>query len=800
MVKYKKNNFLLVISSCMFFLLNFTTVQAFENSVDDIEKAIVKIKDTNGTGFVFHISNKNVAYIMTAHHVVEDYDLNNQFEVEIPGRSNPYTAMVEWAYQEIDLAILKIIEKCPADQKQLTLGNSDDIIRGDNVYIYGYPGGRGLTRDNGSVSTKDKNKIILDDITPDKGYSGGPLLHDKTNEVIGMIIQKSNDPTKQYAIKIDTIRTNTEAIAEIWPFIWQKYLDKMSERYTECLGKYNDETLNQSEKLECWKQFLAEYKDDNPNSIEDQLMRDNAKSKVSILNKEVKILSKFNDDKRLEIALLEETLAKIKKDIEVRNDSSAPATPADSLKKMLQASKENKKQKDLLGRLTSDFADKRDDLVKKKEEERIKELQQKIDMYEEIVSLDPDKGTMEKAWNLLVSSLPEASDLEIDYIIGFKHLAGMPSLYRDTSQTTVDFPLYVKIHKETEYGFSLYSTIEHDYEIMNKGDDIVVIDHTTGLMWHQSGSENYTTRKEVRSWIRNLNRNGYAGYSDWRLATIEESISLLEPSVIEGSSLYINQIFDQEQSSTWIGDFCGIDCQWAVDFDSGKLSRYNSDSGPPSHIRPVRYSTGDRKMHDWNTYEDRGPIKLRSRYEDLSSAQLHHTYIKHDFIKKDKVLIDNATGLMWHRSGSKYDKRTDDDFRKIADELNAENKEIRSSFSDSRYLDADDFISDHDWRGVQRTLTSLDEKQWNEAKDWVDDLNENLYAGYTDWRMPTIEELGSVLFLFGKDKFFGKERSLWTGDSCGNNKAWAYLFYWSKFECKPVDYEGCYVLPVRSLK
>ena len=42
--------------------------------------------------------------------------------------------------------------------------------------------------------------------------------------------------------------------------------------------------------------------------------------------------------------------------------------------------------------------------------------------------------------------------------------------------------------KKFNQGFFGHSTISHDYEENIIADDNVVIDHATGLMWHQSGS------------------------------------------------------------------------------------------------------------------------------------------------------------------------------------------------------------------------------------------------------------------------------------------------------------------------
>ena len=101
--------------------------------------------------------------------------------------------------------------------------------------------------------------------------------------------------------------------------------------------------------------------------------------------------------------------------------------------------------------------------------------------------------------------------------------------------------------------------------------DMVVIDHTTGLMWHQSGSEEYLTWKVAKKWVAELNINGYAGYKDWRLPTLEEAATLLEPA--QTNVRYIDPIFDGKQPFIWTGDTKNSGfAAWLVSYQSGSVS------------------------------------------------------------------------------------------------------------------------------------------------------------------------------------------------------------------------------------
>lgn len=80
----------------------------------------------------------------------------------------------------------------------------------------------------------------------------------------------------------------------------------------------------------------------------------------------------------------------------------------------------------------------------------------------------------------------------------------------------------------------------------------VIVDHATGLIWQQSGS-GWLTYGQAQKYVAELNRRKFAGYDDWRLPTIPELMSLLEPEK-QANDLYINPIFDKKQSWCWSSD------------------------------------------------------------------------------------------------------------------------------------------------------------------------------------------------------------------------------------------------------
>ncbi len=146
--------------------------------------------------------------------------------------------------------------------------------------------------------------------------------------------------------------------------------------------------------------------------------------------------------------------------------------------------------------------------------------------------------------------------------------------------------------------------IPHLYmKFKQEKDEIFIVDYTTGLIWQQSGSSERMGYEQIKRWIQDLNQKGFAGYHDWRLPTLEEAMSLLEPAK-KNADLYIDPIFDSKQ--WWISTIDSVQDtsgQWVVGFGSGYCfpdislnyvravrseqsspkSFYNKSDGPRAH-------------------------------------------------------------------------------------------------------------------------------------------------------------------------------------------------------------------------
>jgi len=139
---------------------------------------------------------------------------------------------------------------------------------------------------------------------------------------------------------------------------------------------------------------------------------------------------------------------------------------------------------------------------------------------------------------------------------------------------------YEKDDNPTGKGFA------NDYELQMFRGGKVVIDHASGLMWEQSGSDTYMDHTDAQTFhITELNKKNYAGFNDWRLPTLEEAMSLMEPEE-KNANLFIDPLFDKKQLWIWTADLNGAPSPWIVDFRYGGCYTIHADSN--SDVRAVR--------------------------------------------------------------------------------------------------------------------------------------------------------------------------------------------------------------------
>lgn len=102
------------------------------------------------------------------------------------------------------------------------------------------------------------------------------------------------------------------------------------------------------------------------------------------------------------------------------------------------------------------------------------------------------------------------------------------------------------------------------------GEDVVVVDHRTGLSWEQGGSGfwNATVIGETTRHLDALNERRYGGHADWRLPTLAEALSLVTPGTV--GDYHIAGVFDaREAPQMFTADKTADGAVWIVYFYEG---------------------------------------------------------------------------------------------------------------------------------------------------------------------------------------------------------------------------------------
>ncbi|MHC4139190.1 MAG: ankyrin repeat domain-containing protein [Planctomycetota bacterium] len=188
-----------------------------------------------------------------------------------------------------------------------------------------------------------------------------------------------------------------------------------------------------------------------------------------------------------------------------------------------------------------------------------------------------------------------------------------------------------------------------------------------------------------------------------------------------------------------------------------------------------------------------------------ASMQGHYSIVKFLLEKgADKTIKNNygLTALALARQGG-YDEIVDlliINLRSSYSELgyNQANAMLKKyNFFDQHSNKTGDFINDYHLKTIKghnivqdyntnlmwHQSGSISNMKWEEANKWVDDLNKRGYAGYNDWRLPTLEEAASLLEssenndnLYIEPVFNSTQSLIWTGDSFGSRGAWNVNF------------------------
>lgn len=121
--------------------------------------------------------------------------------------------------------------------------------------------------------------------------------------------------------------------------------------------------------------------------------------------------------------------------------------------------------------------------------------------------------------------------------------------------------------------------------LISSGNPEVIIDQRTSLMWQRDGLDINSIRTIQRN-IDKLNTNKFAGFSDWRLPTMEEAMSLMEPEK-NAKDVFLHPCFSKEQPFIFVAAQRKPGGYWFVDYKQGRAF-WSSGTIPGGFARLVR--------------------------------------------------------------------------------------------------------------------------------------------------------------------------------------------------------------------
>jgi serine/threonine-protein kinase len=88
------------------------------------------------------------------------------------------------------------------------------------------------------------------------------------------------------------------------------------------------------------------------------------------------------------------------------------------------------------------------------------------------------------------------------------------------------------------------------------------------LVWQQDGSPYPLSWEEARDYIERMNRMMSAGRADWRLPTVDELLSILQPRTVMGDYCQ-GALFDETRTPLWSADTKSFTAAWMVETETG---------------------------------------------------------------------------------------------------------------------------------------------------------------------------------------------------------------------------------------
>ena len=299
----------------------------------------------------------------------------------------------------------------------------------------------------------------------------------------------------------------------------------------------------------------------------------------------------------------------------------------------------------------------------------------------------------------------------------------------------------------------------------------MISDRLTGLIWAKDANllksrdprfdtdekwgDGAVKWQHALAYIKKLNTENYLGYSDWRLANLNELASLVNQGEGKTSAWLNAQGFADVQASPYWSSSTNVltsATAWMVGIDGG-LVNYTGKSGV-GNVWPVRGGESGAAARSGVDLPKTGQVACYDPYgRTISCAgsgqdaelQMGAAWPQPRFIDNgNQTITDNLTGLIWTRDAN-----------------------LRITRDPSTGVDGN---------------TSDGAVAWQEALDSLKKLNREGYLGFSDWRLPNRNELASMMNYAEPDPFswlnwqgfFSVQDNYWSSGTVASTtgKAW----------------------------
>jgi len=334
------------------------------------------------------------------------------------------------------------------------------------------------------------------------------------------------------------------------------------------------------------------------------------------------------------------------------------------------------------------------------------------------------------------------------------------------------------------------------YEVSSDG--LTVYDEITGLTWQKSPDTNgdgsitaddKLTLEEAKTYPDELNQVKYGGFSDWRLPTIKEQYSLIDfsgtdPSGVEGTDTsgltpFIDtDYFSFEYGETDAGERI-IDSQYAsdtlyvyedsllfgVNFADGRIKGYgltmpgpsgDLSSGSMTESDEIPSVNGENQMQEQSGQTGSMPPQGGMPPMDENSQMRGQPGQSGTMPSQGGMPPINGDSQMTEQSGdmpSQSEGPQMSENTQITDNSGSNDKTFfvtcvrgNPDYGINDFSDNGDGTVTDSATGL--TWTKSDSgtgMNWKEALTWVQTRNSENYLGYSDWRLPNIKELQSIV-------------------------------------------------------